>query len=331
MTNEQQLILERLATEISAAKQRIAGVTCCTELQRSEYFSQLTGVNVYFKFEHLQKTGSFKLRGAANKFLSLTPEQREQVVAASTGNHGKAVATAARQFGSTCKIFAPNHAKPGKLDAIRRIGAEVVVTGDDCVEAEAVARLYAREYSAAYVSPYNDPIVVAGQGTIGLELCEQLDQIDAVFAAVGGGGMMGGLAAAVQLQHPDCEFVACSPKNSCVMIQSLEAGKLLDLPSKETLSDGTAGGVELDSITFELCQRLVSKSVLVSEAEIAESLCQFIDAHAMLIEGAAAVAIAALKQQADSYQNRNVVVVLCGGNIDSATLARVLSEVHDCK
>ena len=326
MSTKDDLLLQQLPAEIATARQRISNITRCTELRQSLFYSQLTGANVYLKCENLQATGSFKLRGAANKFLSLTDAQRRLVVAASTGNHGKAVATVASQFGSECKIFAPVDAKSSKLDAIRRIGAEVVVVGDDCLQSEQEARNFSAEHAATYLSPYNDPDVVAGQGTIGLELCEQLQKIDAVFASVGGGGMLGGLAAAIKPQIPDCEFIACSPENSCVMVRSMEAGRLLDLPSEETLSDGTAGGLELDSITFGLCEQLITRSVLVSESEIAAALRQFIDAHSMLIEGAAAVAIAGLLQQPGAYRDKNVVIVLCGGNIGTDTLAKILVD-----
>lgn len=313
--------LAALPVEIAKARERITSVIQKTPLYYSDFFSQLTGVNVYLKAENLQVTGSFKSRGASNKYLTIPETERDLIVTASTGNHGKAVAYITSRFKTRCKIFAPYNSKTVKLDAIRRMGADVELSGDDCVQTEQNARAFAMNQGVAYVSPYNDPAVVAGQGTIGHELCEQLDTIDAVFASVGGGGMLGGTAAAVQSIHPDCEFVACSPENSCVLIKSLESGRLLDLPSDETLSDGTAGGVEADSITFELCQKLIREHILVSEAEIAAAMKQFIDTHNMLIEGAAAVPIAALLKNPGAFQGKNVVVILCGANISFDTLA----------
>ena len=288
--------LQMLPGEIESASKRIAKVVHQTKLVHSRFYSELTGANVYFKCENLQTTGSFKIRGASNKFLSTSADQRRMIVAASTGNHGKAVAMVAEKYGANCRVFSPKNALPTKLEAIKRYGADVELAGDDCVEAELFAREFSSAHSVPYFSPYNDPVVVAGQGTIGIELCSQLEFVDAVFASVGGGGMLGGLAIPVRERFPDCDFVACSPENSCVMIKSLEAGRQLDIPSTETWSDGTAGGVEADSITFELCQRFITKTALVSEGEMAKEFCRFIDAHGMLIEGAAAVAIAGLIQ-----------------------------------
>lgn len=311
-----------LRDEIQSARQRIAPFIRQTRLQHSTFYSELTGAEVYFKCENLQVTGSFKIRGALNKYLSLTPqEQQMRVVAASTGNHGKAVAHAANQLNSACTIFSPTNASSAKLDAIRSLGAEIRLAGSDCIESESAARQFAVDESCTYISPYNDPSVVSGQGTIGLELCEQIDGIDAVFASMGGGGLISGIASGVQDRYPNCQIVGCSPENSNVMMQSLAAGKLLDVPSTETLSDGTAGGIENDSITFDLCQQFVNETIAVSEAEIRDELIRFIDVHGMLIEGAAAVAIAALVKASADYTGKRVVVVLCGANISAQQLA----------
>lgn len=309
--------------EIETASERISGFIRKTYLQHSVFYSALTGANVYFKCENLQRTGSFKLRGATNKILSLSAdEQRKGVVGASTGNHGKAIAHAVGRLGGTCTIFAPGNADESKLEAIRILGAEVIIAGTDSVEAEVAARKFSEEHSRVNISPYNDPDVVAGQGTIGIEICEQLDQVDAVFASVGGGGLIGGIASSVKHQFPNCQIVGCAPINSNVMFQSLAAGKILDAPSTETLSDGTAGGIEQDAITFELCKQITTY-VSVSESEIAHSLVQFIDSHGMLIEGAAAVPIAGLLRIRKELVGKNVVVVLCGANISVKKLAEV--------
>ena len=313
-----------LADEVASARRRILDRVVCTPLMHSLQYSQRLGVNVYFKCENLQTTGSFKLRGATNKFLSLDSQQQQRgVVAASTGNHGRAVAHAARESKTGCTIFAPTIADQDKLNAMRSLGAEIVLTGSDCIDAEAAAREEASKSGRCYISPYNDSVVVAGQGTIGLELCEQLERIDAIFVAVGGGGLISGVGAAVKQQHPDCVHVGCSPTNSNVMIQSLAAGKILDLPSDPTLSDATAGGVETGSVTFEYCQQLVDRTISVSESDIERCLAEFIDMHDMLIEGAAAVAIAALEQLASEFAGKNVVVILCGGNISEEKLAAI--------
>lgn len=307
---------QNFSTLVADAHARIGPDVRCTYLEHSKVFSDLTGANVFFKCENLQHTGSFKLRGAMNKFLTLSrQQQRNGVVAASTGNHGKAVAYTANQFNSVATVFVPANSDPSKIEGIRRHGAIVQLTGTDCVEAEQAARRYADQNKKAYLSPYNDPEVIVGQGTIGFEICEQIEQIDAVYASMGGAGMITGIGGYVKSKHPDCQLIGCSPENSQIMIQSLKTGKLLDLPSSETLSDGTAGGVEPGSITFELCQKLVDQCVTVSESEIGESLRRFIDSHGMLIEGAAAVAIAGMIKTCKPLQGKNVVIVLCGANI----------------
>ena len=314
-----------LFQEVKLARQRIRDFVRCTRLIRSPHYSDKLSANIYFKCENLQTTGSFKLRGAFNKFLSLDDSVRSLgVVAASTGNHGRGVAHAARELNSSCTIFAPADSDQNKLDAMRALGAEIKLIEGDCINAESAARKNSEQSGRCYIAPYNDPVVVAGQGTIGLELNEQLDQMDAIFVATGGGGLISGIAAAVKQKHPDCVHVACSPSNSNVMIQSLDAGRILDAPSEPTLSDATAGGVEADSVTFDFCQQYVDRTVSVDESEIARCLKQFIDVHSMLIEGSAAVAIAAMEQVADELAGKNVVVVLCGANIGSEKLAKVL-------
>ena len=208
---------------------------------------------------------------------------------------------------------------------MRARGAAVKQVGDDCLLAESAAREEAAEQGLAYVSPYNDPEVVAGQGTLGRELHEQLEGIDAVFISMGGGGLISGVGNFLKAVRPGIEVVACSPANSCVMHQSLEAGELLDLPSEPTLSDGTAGGVEEGSITFELCQACIDRSVTVTEEEIAAAMKTVIGAHHTCIEGAAGVAAAAFLQDPDRYAGKDVAIVMCGANASIDVLKEVLS------
>ena len=266
---------------------------------------------MYCKLENLQFTGSFKARGAMNKVLSLSAtEHAAGIVAASTGNHGAAVARSAREVGAPCHVFVPERVDPSKLQNIRRFGASITAHGTDPADAERRARAYAADNGLVYVSPYNDPVVVAGQGTIGLELSRQLPRIDAILIALGGGGLACGIAGALKGLGRSTRIVACSPENSAVMAASVRAGQILDLPSRPTLSDGTAGGVE-DYLT-------------IPEAAIADALRTFIEDHHLLIEGAAAVAVAGLRQIADTLEGKTVVVILCGGNIGLDTLRSVL-------
>jgi threonine dehydratase len=314
-----------ITKEVIAAEKRIRPHIRKTILDYSPYYSKLAGANVYFKLENLQHTGSFKVRGAMSKVLSLTQAERDRgVVTASTGNHGAATAFSLGKFGATGTVFVPQDASSAKVQAIERLGAEVRYYGDDGAVTEAHARQYARDNRLTYISPYNDPQVIGGQGTIAVELAKQLDQIDTVFVALGGGGLISGIAGYLKSIHPNVRIIGCSPVNSQVMIESVKAGKILDLPSLPTLSDGTAGGVEPDSITFDLCRDLVDDYETVTETEIKESLRQYLQIHHILIEGSAAVAVAACVKHSGRLAGKNVVVILCGANISLETLKGIL-------
>ena len=314
-----------ITKEVIAAEKRIRPHIRQTILDYSPYYSKLAGANVYFKLENLQHTGSFKVRGAMNKVLSLTPAERDRgVVTASTGNHGAATAFSLGKFNATGIVFVPQDAAAGKVQAIERLGAQVRYHGDDGAVTEAHARQYARDNRLTYISPYNDPQVIGGQGTIAVELAKQLDQIDMVFIALGGGGLISGVAGYLKSIQPDVRIIGCSPENSQVMIESVKAGQILNLASLQTLSDGTAGGIEPNSITFGLCRDLVDDYETVSEAEIKESLRQYMQVHHILIEGSAAVALAACVKQGDRLAGKNVVVILCGANISVETLKEIL-------
>lgn len=313
--------------DIDAAYARISPHVRRTPIESSPWLDAVTGAEVFFKLENHQVTGSFKARGAVNRILGATGQEAQQgFVAASTGNHGAAVAYAARLRSSPVTVFVPGTADAGKVQRLRDDGVAVRTAGQDSIESEAAAREFATATETTYVSPYNDPAVIAGQGTIGLELSEQIPDLDAVFIALGGGGLTAGIASYVKARRPEIEIVACSPSNSAVMAHSIEAGRIVELPCRPTLSDGTAGGVEADSITFELCQRLVDRYELVDEPAIAAALYGFVARHHSLIEGSAAVPIAALLALGRAFVDRRVVVVLCGANIAPQTLREVLGE-----
>ena len=310
---------------VAEAAIRIGPYIYETRLVHSPFYSELADGAVFLKCENLQHTGSFKARGALNKILSLSDAELDKgIITASTGNHGAAVAYAMQQVSAVGTVFVPDDAAAAKIANIERLGAAILKVPGDPVEAERAARKYAADNGLTYVPPYNDPFVVAGQGTIGAELTDQMGAIDAVFVGVGGGGLIAGIAAAVKAEQPHARIIGCSPANSQVMIQSIAAGELLDLPSLPTLSDGTAGGVELDSITFPLIQDYVDGFVTVSEKAIATELRTFMQVHHMLIEGAAAMTLAAYRQVADQYTGKRVAIILCGANISLDTLRSVL-------
>lgn len=322
-------ITKSVIKEINKAEVRIRPYIRQTYLEYSPFFSELSGAKVYFKLENLQHTGSFKTRGAMNKILSLDQtELNNGVLAASTGNHGMAVAYSLNRINASGVIFVPSTASKDKIESIKRYGADIKSYGDDCVIAEAKARQTGIDKNKVYISAYNDLNVIAGQGTIGIELENQLDNIDAAFISLGGGGLISGIAAWLKSVSPKTKIIGCSPQNSQVMIQSVKAGKILDLLSLPTLSDGTAGGVESGSLTFELCQNLVDDYITVTEKEIAEYLLLFIKMHHMIIEGSAAVAIASFLKQKNKYRGKNVVIVLCGQNIGIDTLRSLMNSEH---
>ena len=318
---------DTIAGAASRATARIADLVIKTPLRRSAAFSEASGAEVYLKLENQQHTGSFKLRGAANCLLTLTLEQRGKgCVAASSGNHGAALAYAMRELEVTGVIFVPEQTSVAKVEAIRRFGGDVQFFGTDGLDTEQYARKYAAENGMYYVSPYNDADVIAGQGTCGIEIAEQLSDVDATFIAVGGGGLISGVGSVLKMHNPDVRLFGCQPKASAVMARSVEAGHILDLPSEPTLSDGTAGGIESDSMTFELCRELVDEFILVTEQEIAAAMRQYVDAERHQIEGAAGVAVAALLSCQDAVKGMKIAVVICGGNISEATLNTVLDS-----
>lgn len=287
--------------------------------------SELTGADVYVKLENLQHTGSFKARGALNKLLSLDERQRAAgVVAASTGNHGAGFAFALAKLGMAGVVFVPENASPAKVTNIRRLGAEVRFFGDESAAAEVHARDYAAQRGMVYISPYNDWDVVAGQGTIGVEIARQLPDVDALVASLGGGGLISGTAGYLKAVKPDVFVVAASARNSNVMMKSIRAGRIVTIDHLPTLSDGTAGGVEEGAITFDLCRELVDHFVDVDENAIKAAMRLFIESHHMLLEGAAGVAIAGLLASKDRLAGRKAAVVICGANIDAAGLKAAL-------
>jgi threonine dehydratase len=279
-------------------------------------------IEVFFKLENLQTTGSFKLRGASNKVLSLSPaEATAGVIAASNGNHGLGVAAAARRAGITAEVYVSSHVSPAKAQRIQEYGASIQRAGNDPLEAELAARSAAERQGKVFISPYNDPQVMAGQGTIAVELLRQLPAIAALFVSVGGGGLIGGIGAYTKFASPQTEIVGCWPENSRVLHESIQAGHILDFPEQPTLSESTAGGLEPESVTLDICSKVIDRSVLVSEDEILSAMQRVRALKGWIVEGAAAVAVAALIKEAERYRGKRVAVVICGANVSERVLS----------
>jgi threonine dehydratase len=311
-----------MVEKIKQAEQRIRPFVRETPLEFSPPLSTGDG-NVYLKLENYQHTGSFKVRGAFNKLLSLSEEKAKGIVTASTGNHGAAVAYALKTLNAKGIIFVPEIASKAKIAKIQRLGSEVRYYGDDGVLTENYARQFATENNMTYVSPYNDEAVIAGQGTIAVELEKQLEQTDNILVALGGGGLISGIASYLKYVNPKAKVIACSPQNSAVMMESVKAGRILERPSLPTLSDATAGGVEANAITFELCCDLVDDYVTVTEEEIKAAWRDFLSTHSMMIEGAAALVIACY-QKIQTTLRGNTVLVICGANVSLETLQKII-------
>lgn len=311
-----------LSIQITEAAERVRPVVVETPVEQIEGLFPDSGVQVFFKLENLQKTGSFKLRGASNKILSLSPDQAALgVIAASNGNHGLGVAAAAKAAGIAAEVYVSNHVSPSKVRRIEEYGARIKRTGDDPLEAELAARAAADDQGKVFISPYNDLQVMAGQGTIAVELIRQLPPLDAVFVAVGGGGLIGGIGAYMKSASPQTEVVGCWPKNSPVLYESIKAGSILDVVEEPTLSESTAGGLEPGSVTLNICSQVIDTSILVSETEILDAMRKVRALKDWVIEGAAAVAVAAFLKNAARYKGKRVAVIICGANVSEKVLA----------
>ncbi len=310
---------------VEEALTRISSLIRKTPLQYSPSLSEQTGSEVYLKLENFQVTGSFKARGAANKLMILSKDKPERIITASSGNHGSAVANAAAELGLEVLIFLPKTVSPAKLNKIKLFGAEVVLTeADGRTDAETAARQYAEENQLPYLSPYNDLDVITGQATTAAEVFKENKNFDAVFIAMGGGGLISGMGGYLKQKISDIRVIACSPENSAAMHHAIEAGKIETIDHLDTLSDGTAGALEFGTITFDFCKSVVDHSITVSEKEIASAMKEFIGEHQMMIEGAAGVAIAGFLQEKEKYRDKKVLIVICGGNISNQTLVEVL-------
>ena len=294
-----------------------------TPLIHSKNLSSISNTNVFLKLENFQHTGSFKLRGAMNKILNL-PDKSISVVAASSGNHGAAVAYSLRNLKMKGLVYVPENAVSSKVKLMKKYGVEVRYSGNDSLIAESSAISYAEENNLSFVSPYNDIDVISGQGTIGVEMINQMKDLDVVFITVGGGGLISGIGGYLKSINSNIKIIGCSPENSPVMKVSLNKGKIIEFDSLPTLSEGSAGGIERDSITYNFCEEFIDDFYLVSEEEIAENIKFFIANEKLLIEGAAAVSVAAFLKNKKLFKGMNVGIVICGGNIGNDTLKSIL-------
>ncbi|MDP2626161.1 MAG: threonine ammonia-lyase [Candidatus Rokubacteria bacterium] len=315
-----------IPADVQRARERLTGIIPVTPCCYSETLSLMTGARVHVKLENLQMTGSFKERGAANLLAQLsTSERRRGVIAASAGNHGLAVAFHAARLGIAAVIVMPTWAPLIKVITARRHGAEVVLHGDGYDEAFARAKEIEAERNLVFVHPFDDPRIIAGQGTIGLELLEQQRELDAVIVPVGGGGLIGGIALAVKEQRPGVQVIGVQAEEIPAMKAALAAGQRVTLPAAATIADGIAVR-RVGEHTFDLARRYVDDVASVSEEEIANAILLLLEIEKTVAEGAGAAALAALVNGKVALAGKTVVLILSGGNIDVNLISRIIER-----
>ena len=277
---------------------------------------------LFYKAENFQRTGSFKIRGALSKLTSQNIEV--PIVTASSGNHGLALSTAAQATGHQLTVVLPETVAKEKLEKIQALGVETILHSNDAGLAEQYAQALATETGKVYVSPYNDAQVIAGQGTIALELLDQLPEVDVVFVSIGGGGLISGIGAVLKSFCPGIRLVGVSAGNSAELAASIRAGKSVSVEHTDTLADGCAGGVDKDSLTLALASEVVDELIDCSEQAIADGIKTIAWTEKMLVEGSAGLALAPWLANRQQYQGLTCAVVLCGSNFDRETIAPVI-------
>ncbi|MGY5860269.1 MAG: threonine/serine dehydratase [Candidatus Thorarchaeota archaeon] len=305
---------------IQQARERIKEHINITPLQQAPALSELTGASVSLKLESKQVTGSFKVRGALNRLMTLSREDAEKgVITASTGNHGLGVAFAAKQLGIDAKVVFPIGASTVKRDRMAEAGVDVIQdVGYEDVEP--YARKLAKERGLTYVSPYNDPEIIAGAGTSGLEILEQQDEMDAVFVPIGGGGLISGIGIAIKYFLPYTMVIGVQSEVSPEVHDSWIAGEWVESEEFDSLAQGLMGGVESDSITLDIISDNVDSIILVTEDSIKEAMRFLYEEESLLVEGAGAVTTAALMENASQFEGQKVVLTISGGNISKEDL-----------
>lgn len=314
--------------DIYLARQRIAAMARKTPLLFSNALSKHVGASTYLKYEGIQETGSFKIRGAANKLLSLSEEEKQRgVIAFSTGNHGRAVAYVANQLGIRAVICLSERVPRFRVEGMKQLGAEVAVHGSSQDEAYQHALQLQQEQGLTMINPFDDPFVIAGQGTIGLELLQDLPSLDTVIVPLSGGGLISGIAYAVKCADPTVRVVGVSMDCAPAMHHSLKAGKPTEVEEKDSFADALLGGIGLDNrFTFRMTQQYVDEVVLVSEAEIAEAMYWIFATHHLVAEGSGAVGLAALLHRKPTRLGKNIVIVVSGSNVEVSLLTKIAAE-----
>ncbi len=323
LTDEEIVEATTIADVYRAAK-NLEGVAVKTKLIESPFFSEIANNEVYLKPENLQRTGSFKLRGAFNRISSLTDEEKSRgVITASAGNHAQGVAFAAQKLGVKATICMPATTPILKVEATKAYGAEVVLFGDSFDDAYAHSLHLQQERGLIYIHPFNDKEVILGQGTVALEIIDALKDVDAILVPIGGGGFASGVALATKFVNPEVKVIGVEPENAACMKAALESGAPVSLPCADTVADGCAVKRAGD-LTYAFCAKYLDEIVTVSEMEIMSALLSLIEKHKLIAEGAGVLSIAALNKL--SFEGKKVVPIISGGNIDISTISALIDK-----
>jgi threonine dehydratase len=315
-----------LSEKIGQAWSSIGPDIVHTPLERSPSLSRLTGAEVFLKWESEQKTGSFKFRGALNKLRSLSAAEKERgVISASTGNHGLGISLAASMEGVRLSLVLPESVSAEKMRRLKEHPVEIIRFWGSCEKAEMQARRLAGDTGRLYISPYNDIDIIAGQGTIGREVMEDLRGAEAVIVPIGGGGLIAGIAGWIKAVGSGVRVIGVEPAHSAFMAASFAAGRIVEIEEKETIAEAVAGGIEPGSVTFPLCRELVDDIVLVEEAQVKAAMSILWTEHRRLVEGAGALSLAALLQKRKLLRGKRAVLIISGANIAPSAFQEAIS------
>lgn len=313
-------------SDIISAQQVMRNVIKETSLIHSKTFSKMAGTEIYMKLENLQTTGSFKVRGAYNKLIHLSDEEKKYpVVAASAGNHAQGVAYSASELGLKSIIFMPTFTPPSKVNATKGYGAEVVLTGDTFDDAFAASQEYCKEHQGTYIHPFNDEKIIAGQGVVGLEVFRQLPDVDTIIVPIGGGGLISGIAIAIKEINPNIKIIGVEAEGAASMLASKNSNSVLTLPHCHTIADGIAVKRPGD-ITFDIVKELVDDLITVSDKELAHTTYLLLQRGKLLAEPSGTAAIAAAIFKKSALMGKQVVPIVSGGNVNMSLFQQIIDQ-----
>lgn len=311
---------------IKKARERIKKFVRNTPLIHSEHLSQICNGDVFLKLENLQPTNSFKVRGAFNRLLQLSSEERRNgVVTASSGNHAQGVALAAENLKISARIVIPTNVSEAKLRKIKKYDVNIIQEGEfDTIEKK--AREVSLKENLTYISPYNDIDIITGQGTIALEVFEEIAQVNSIIVPIGGGGLISGIALAAKSLDPNIEVIGVQTKGASTMYESWKAGKIVYTEEFQTIAEGLLGGLELGALTFKLIKEYVDRIILVDEDSVKSAISLLWKKEGQIVEGAGAATVACLLEEKNLFAQKNVVAIISGGNIENSLFTEIIKR-----